>query len=76
VLDEMNRRLGLTGDDKVGMSLLENRGKFKVDPAPVTAASKPDLFGFDKAHEEAFAKMDSITTHYAAKRGANQTEDD
>jgi len=73
VLDEMNRRLGLAGDDKVGMSLLENRGKFKVDPALATSASKSDLFGFDKAHEEAFAKMDSITTHYAAKRGASQT---
>ena len=74
VLDEMNRRLGLAGDEKVGMSLLENRGKFKVDPSAVTSAPKPDLFGFDKAHEEAFAKMDSITTHYAAKRGANQTK--
>lgn len=74
VLDEMNRRLGLTGNDMVGMSLLENRGKSKIDPAPVTTASKSDLFGFDKAHEEAFAKMDSITTHYAAKRGANQTK--
>ena len=74
VLDEMNRRLGLTGGDKVGMSLLENRGKLKIDPAPTTSGSKRDLFGFDKAHEEAFAKMDSITTHYAAKRGANQTK--
>lgn len=74
VLDEMNRRLGLAGDDKVGMSLLENRGKFKVDPASVTSAPKLDLLGFDKAHEEAFAKMDSITTHYAAKRGANRTK--
>ena len=74
VLDEMNRRLGLAGDDKVGISLLENRGKFKIDPTPVTSAPKPDLFGFDKAHEGAFAKMDSITTHYAAKRGANQTK--
>ncbi|KAF9652550.1 hypothetical protein BDM02DRAFT_3109092 [Thelephora ganbajun] len=74
VLDEMNRRLGLAGDDKVGMSLLENRGKFKVDPTLVTSTSKPDLFGFDKAHEDAFAKMDSITTHYAAKRSVNQTK--
>ena len=74
VLDEMNRRLGLSGDDKVEMSLLENRGKFKVDPTPVTSASKPDLFGYEKAHEEAFAKMESIATHYAAKRGANQTK--
>ena len=73
VLDEMNRRLGLAGDEKVGMSLLENRGKFKIDPVPVTSVAKPDLFGFDKAHEEVFAKMDSIATHYAAKRGANQT---
>ena len=73
VLDEMNRRLGLDGDEKVGMSLLENRGKFKVDPAPAST-SKPDLFGFDKAHEEAFAKMDSIVNHYAAKRGVNQTK--
>ena len=72
VLDEMNRRLGLTGDGKVEISLLENRGKFQVDPAPVKPASKSDLFGFDKAHEEAFAKMDSITTHYAVKRGAKQ----
>ena len=60
------------GDDRVGMSLLENRGKFKIDPALATATSKSDLFGFDKAHEDAFAKMDSIATHYAAKRGANQ----
>ena len=74
VLDEMNRRLGLAGDDKVGMSLLENRGKLKIDPSLVTSAPKPDLFGFDKAHEGAFAKMDSITTHYAAKRGTDQTK--
>ena len=73
VLDEMNRRLGLNGDDRVGISLLENRGKFQVDPALVKPAARTDLFGFDKAHEEAFAKMDSITTHYAAKRGAKQT---
>ena len=73
VLDEMNRRLGLNGDDRVGMSLLENRGKLKIDPTHAASTSKPDLFGFDKAHGEAFAKMDSITTHYAAKRGANQT---
>lgn len=73
VLDEMNRRLGLDGDDRVGISLLENRGKFKVDPALVKPAPKPDIFGFDKAHEDAFAKMDSIATHYAAKRGAKQT---
>lgn len=72
VLDEMNRRLGLTGDDKVGMSLLENRDKLKIDSATVTNASKSDPFGFHKAHEEAFTKMDSITTHYAAKRGPNQ----
>ena len=70
----MNRRLGLAGDERVGMSLLENRGKLKVDPSLVTSAPKPDLFGFDKAHEEAFSKMDSITTHYAAKRGPNQTK--
>lgn len=74
VLDEMNRRLGLTGDDKVGMSLLENRAKIKIGPAPVTTASKSDPFGFDKAHDEAFAKMDSIATHYAAKRDLNLTK--
>lgn len=74
VLDEMNRRLGLTGEARVGMSLLEDRSKFKVDLAPVTSASKSDPFGFDRAHEEAFSKMDSITTHYAAKRSANQME--
>lgn len=73
VLDEMNRRLGLSGDDKVGISLLENRDKFKVDPTTFKSTSRPDLFGFNKAHEEAFAKMDSIATHYAAKRGANNT---
>ena len=73
VLEEMNQRLGLTGDEKVGISLLENRGKLQVDPVPVKSTSKSDLFGFDKAHEEAFAKMDSIATHYAAKRGAKQT---
>ena len=74
VLDEMNRRLGLVGDDKVGMSLLENRGNPKIDPALVTTEPKPDPFGFSKAHDKAFAKMDSITTHYAAKRGANQAK--
>lgn len=74
VLDEMNRRLGLAGDEKVGMSLLENRGKLKLDPAVAASGPKSDPFGYDKAHEEAFAKMDSIATHYAAKRGANQTK--
>lgn len=73
VLEEMNQRLGLTGDERVGISLLENRGKLQVDPVPVKSTSKSDLFGFDKAHEEAFAKMDSIANHYAAKRGAKQT---
>ena len=73
VLEEMNQRLGLVGGDRVGMSLLENRGKFQVDSVPVKSTSKLDVFGFDKAHEEAFAKMDSIATHYAAKRGVKQT---
>ncbi|KAI9507268.1 hypothetical protein F5148DRAFT_141366 [Russula earlei] len=71
VLEEMNKRLSVAGVQKVGADVF---GRI-----PVTASgSIPDLGNlgeqikgdrFNKVHEEQFNKMDSIATHYAAKRG-------
>lgn len=75
VLEEMNRRLAAAGvrqvDEKVASSDSISAGPSNTSQANVNqqtsdAQSVQDRFA--KAHEDAFAKMDSIATHYAAKR--------
>ncbi|KAH9947784.1 hypothetical protein B0H21DRAFT_737235 [Amylocystis lapponica] len=75
VLEEMNRRLADTGAKKVNADVFAS--------APNTAGIFGDLAGasgggkdgsqnadrFAKVHNNVFGKMDSITTHYAARRG-------
>ncbi|KAI0319347.1 hypothetical protein OF83DRAFT_1170302 [Amylostereum chailletii] len=76
VLEEMNRRLSAAGAQKVGMDFLENR------PHPLSFTDGNDSSGstktqkdrFEKLHEDRFNRMDSITTHYAARRGAPATK--
>jgi hypothetical protein len=68
VLDEMNNRLGLSGDQKVGMDIFINKKK-SIEEVNRKETIKDDKFGFDKVHEQAFKKMDSIASHYAARRG-------
>lgn len=71
VLEEMNRRLSAAGGQKVGVDLLAAPPAASLGGESIfgntSMASKDDRFG--KAHEKQFAKMDSIATHYAAKRG-------
>lgn len=74
VLDEMNKRLGLEGDQKVGIDILAKRDL--PDVSNSRGPTKRDGIRFDKAHQDAFTKMDSIATHYAAKRPRDRTEPD
>jgi hypothetical protein len=69
----MNKRLGLTGEQKVGLDILANRDNPVIQPSS-GGPPKRDIFGFDKAHDEAFKKMDSIANHYAAKRPGPSTD--
>ncbi|KAI0942846.1 hypothetical protein AcV7_002144 [Taiwanofungus camphoratus] len=80
VLEEMNKRLAEAGVQKVDKGL---QGKATgegyvfgnhvgaVDGRAHSRAESPDRFA--KVHENAFSKMDSITTHYAARRGMQTT---
>ncbi|KAI0059982.1 hypothetical protein BV25DRAFT_1002327 [Artomyces pyxidatus] len=73
VLEEMNRRLSAVGGQKVGMELLERSQPANTDGGgsifgDLGSLSKVDRF--EKAHNAQFNKMDSILTHYAAKRAA------
>jgi hypothetical protein len=73
VLEEMNKRLSAAGKQPVGADV------FGTIPVPIMATSRDSgsLCGagmgdrFDKLHEEQFNKMDSIATHYAARRGVS-----
>lgn len=63
----MNKRLGLEGERKVGIDILAKRD-ISVPSGSGLPATKRDGIRFDKAHQDAFKKMDSIASHYAAKR--------
>jgi len=77
VLEEMNKRLSVAGVQKVGVDVFGT--------VPVTAAAKRDsgslrapgvVERFDKIHEDQFDKMDSIASHYAARRGSKRRKSD
>ncbi|KAG1740483.1 uncharacterized protein EDB91DRAFT_1132694 [Suillus paluster] len=70
VLDEMNSRLEAEGVAGVDIDVLKRRQQSipgRDDPQQEKKASTSTLF--DKAHQAQFDKMDSITNHYAARRG-------
>lgn len=71
VLAEMNRRLAAAGVPKVEKTVLETAGKSSAPSAlPAKAAPSATAERFNKAHDQAFNKMDSIANHYAARRPA------
>ncbi|PSR75726.1 hypothetical protein PHLCEN_2v9017 [Hermanssonia centrifuga] len=70
VLQEMNRRLDEAGVPQ--LRPLHDAGSLGKRPTTGGDASTNTDNRFAKAHEDAFSKMDSIATHYAARRGAPQ----
>ncbi|KAJ3551568.1 hypothetical protein NM688_g4624 [Phlebia brevispora] len=71
VLEEMNRRLAEAGAKTVDEKILDGERKdptdvFGIPAKPIEKVNPNDRF--DKAHQTAFSKMDSIATHYAARR--------
>ncbi|KAG2040678.1 hypothetical protein BDR03DRAFT_98862 [Suillus americanus] len=73
VLDDMNARLKTEGVASVDFEILRQRQQSTSrqstaeDPQQGKKAGTSQLF--DKAHQAQFDKMDSITNHYAARRG-------
>ncbi|KAG2361035.1 hypothetical protein BDR07DRAFT_1610387 [Suillus spraguei] len=73
VLDDMNARLKSEGVASVDFDVLRHRQQSTSrqstaeDPRQEKKASTSQLF--DKTHQAQFDKMDSITSHYAARRG-------
>ncbi|KIK98880.1 hypothetical protein PAXRUDRAFT_623520 [Paxillus rubicundulus Ve08.2h10] len=69
VLDEMNKRLAEEGVEGVDIDVLNNRQKAtegkEEEKVPLRVGNM-----FEEVHQREFDKMDSIATHYAAKRGA------
>ena len=75
VLEEMNKRLSAAGVQKVDADVFGGSAIAKttsVESGNLRALGKVDRF--DKMHEEQFNKMDSIASHYAAKRGAHESK--
>ncbi|KII91798.1 hypothetical protein PLICRDRAFT_82004, partial [Plicaturopsis crispa FD-325 SS-3] len=68
VLEEMNKRLAGAGVEQVSIDVLD-RSKRPASEVDLTARPAADE-RFGKAHEQVFSKMDSIATHYAAKRAS------
>lgn len=72
LLQEMNKRLSEAGVQGIDNSILE-RKPGSVDVFGPTSVESQQRFEavdrFAQVHEEAFDKMDSIATHYAARRG-------
>ena len=75
VLDEMNKRLAAEGVEAVEANVLNNRRTTTEESVETRESSGPPRIGnmFEKIHQKEFDKMDSITSHYAAKRGAQST---
>ncbi|KIJ16450.1 hypothetical protein PAXINDRAFT_168567 [Paxillus involutus ATCC 200175] len=68
VLDEMNKRLAEEGVEGVDIDVLNNRQKATEGKGEEKVAlGVGDMF--EEVHQREFNKMDSIATHYAAKRG-------
>ncbi|KAH9962229.1 hypothetical protein BC827DRAFT_1199781 [Russula dissimulans] len=74
VLEEMNKRLSAAGVQKVGADVFGTIPAATADSGNSREPSRVDRF--DKAHEGQFNKMDSIATHYAARRGAKKRKSD
>ncbi|KAF8268335.1 hypothetical protein EI94DRAFT_1800569 [Lactarius quietus] len=78
VLEEMNKRLSAAGVQKVdadvfgGSAIAKTTNATSLESSKLRALGKADRFG--KSHEEQFNKMDSIATHYAAKRGSLESK--
>ncbi|KAG9310249.1 hypothetical protein JVU11DRAFT_9896 [Chiua virens] len=75
VLDEMNKRLAGEGVDALNVSVLNNRRTTTEESTGREESNGPPRVAvmFEKIHQKEFDKMDSITSHYAAKRGARST---
>ena len=75
VLDEMNKRLAEEGVETIDADILDNRRTTTQDSVQTEECNGPLRVGdmFEKIHKKEFDKMDSITSHYAAKRGAQST---
>jgi hypothetical protein len=74
VLEEMNKRLSAAGVQKVDADVFGGSAIAKttnVESGNLRTLGKADRF--DKAHEEQFNKMDSIATHYAARRSSQES---
>ncbi|KAH9026279.1 hypothetical protein EDB83DRAFT_2230440 [Lactarius deliciosus] len=80
VLEEMNKRLSAAGVQKVdadvfgGSAIAKTTNATGVESGNLRNLGKVDRF--DKAHEEQFDKMDSIATHYAARRESKKRKSD
>ena len=78
VLEEMNKRLSAAGVQKVdadvfgGSAIAKATDTTSLESSNLRALCKADRF--DKVHEERFNRMDSIATHYAAKRGSHESK--
>jgi hypothetical protein len=72
VLDEMNKRLAGEGVTGVGLDILDpsKRCGRRPDLGADSGESRKMTAGerFNRMHEQEFEKMDSIASHYAAKR--------
>jgi len=71
----MNKRLAAEGVEAVEANVLNNRRTTTEESVETRESSGPPRIGnmFEKIHQKEFDKMDSITSHYAAKRGAQST---
>jgi hypothetical protein len=75
VLEEMNKRLSAAGVQKVDADVFGGSAIAKttsIESGSLRNLGKVDRF--DKAHEEQFNKMDSIATHYAARRSSHESQ--
>ncbi|KAF8558644.1 hypothetical protein OG21DRAFT_1595258 [Imleria badia] len=75
VLDEMNKRLAEEGVEAVDTDVLNSRRTTTQESVEKQDSNGSLRVGdmFEKLHQKEFDKMDSITSHYAAKRGAQST---
>ncbi|KAH9032721.1 hypothetical protein EDB84DRAFT_1270552 [Lactarius hengduanensis] len=80
VLEEMNKRLSAAGVQKVDADVFGGSAIAKTTNATgVESGNLRDLGKVDRfvsAHEEHFNKMDSIATHYAARRESKKRKSD
>ncbi|KAF9224932.1 hypothetical protein BS17DRAFT_751942 [Gyrodon lividus] len=70
VLDEMNKRLAEEGVEGVDINVLNNQQK-TTEARQEEKIAVGDMF--EKIHQQEFDKMESIATHYAAKRSAQSS---